>query len=111
MLSLGFLGLPILATVRTWWAPGLGFGIVAACDTAWVVLSTSVRQELIPSHFMGRVLTFSRLLSTAAMPVGAVLGGFLMTAVDPMFVFMIAALFKGTEVLIARFSAIHKLLL
>jgi MFS family permease len=109
MLSLGFLGLLILAAVRTPWAPGLGFGIVAACDTAWVVLSTSVRQELIPAHLMGRVLSFSRLLSTAAMPVGAVLGGVLMTVVDPVVVFLIAAAFKGTEVLIARFSAIHNL--
>jgi predicted MFS family arabinose efflux permease len=109
MLSVGVLGLLTMALVRTWWAPGLGFGIVAACDVAWVILSTSVRQEMIPSHLMGRVLSFSRLLSTAAMPVGAVLGGFLMTVVDPMVVFLIAASFKGTEVLIARFSAISKL--
>lgn len=109
MLSVGFLGLLVLATVRAPWAPGLGFGIVAACDTAWVVLSTSVRQELIPGHLMGRVLSFSRLLSTAAMPVGAVLGGFLMTAFDPTWVFLLAAAFKGAEVLIARFSAIHTL--
>jgi MFS family permease len=109
MLSLGFLGLLILAGVRTPWAPGLGFGIVAACDTAWVVLSTSVRQELIPPHMMGRVLSFSRLLSTAALPVGAVLGGVLVTAVDPAWVFLLAAAFKGSEALIARFSSIREL--
>jgi hypothetical protein len=109
MLSVGFMGLLVLALVPTWWAPGLGLGIVAACDTAWVVLSTSVRQELIPAQLMGRVLSFSRLLSTAAMPVGAVLGGVLMTAIDPVWVFLLAAAFKGAEVLIARFSAIHAL--
>lgn len=109
MLSVGLFGLVILATVRAPWAPGLGFGIVAACDTAWVVLSTSVRQALIPGHLMGRVLSFSRLLSTAALPVGAVLGGLLMTTVDPMWIFLLAAAFKGSEVLIARFSAIHTL--
>jgi predicted MFS family arabinose efflux permease len=109
MLSVGFLGLLILAGVRTPWAPGLGFGIVAACDTAWVVLSTSVRQELIPAHMMGRVLSFSRLLSTAALPVGAVLGGVLVTTVDPAWVFLLAAAFKGSEALIARFSSIREL--
>jgi hypothetical protein len=109
MLSLGLLGLIILATVRLPWAPGVGFGIVAACDTAWVVLSTSVRQELIPAHLMGRVLSFSRLLSTAAIPVGAILGGYLMTVSDPALVFLMAAAFNGTEVLIARFSAIYQL--
>ena len=99
----------MLAFVRWPWAPGIGFGIVAACDTAWVVLSTSVRQALIPTPLMGRVLSFSRLLSTAAMPAGALLGGALVTVVDPVFVFLLAALCKGVEVLIARFSAIHQL--
>ena len=109
LLSTGLIGLLVLAFVRWPWAPGIGFGIVAACDTAWVVLSTSVRQALIPTPLMGRVLSFSRLLSTAAMPAGALLGGALVTVVDPVFVFLLAALGKGVEVLIARFSAIHQL--
>lgn len=58
---------------------------------------------------MGRVLSLSRLLSTTAMPMGSVLGDLLMTTSDAMWVFLLAAAFKGTEVLIARFSAIHSL--
>ncbi|MFZ5827611.1 MAG: MFS transporter [Bacillota bacterium] len=109
ILLFGLSGLLIMATVRLWWAPGLGFGMVSACNIAWVVLSTSVRQELIPPHLMGRVLAFSRILSTAAMPVGATLGGLLSKSFDPTVIFLIAAATKGIEVLIARFSAMKTL--
>ncbi|HLN64037.1 MAG TPA: MFS transporter [Symbiobacteriaceae bacterium] len=109
MLLFGMAGLLIMATVRTWWAPGLGFGMVSACNVAWVVLSTSVRQENIPSDLMGRVLSFTRVLSTAAMPIGATLGGFLIERFDPTIVFGIAAATKLVEALIARFSAMRSL--
>jgi hypothetical protein len=81
----------------------------SACNVAWVVLSTSVRQENIPADLMGRVLSFTRVLSTAAMPVGATLGGFLIEHMDPTIVFGIAAATKLAEALIARFSAMRSL--
>ena len=109
LLSCGLLGRVSLVVLPWWWMPGVSLGLVAACDTAWVILSTSVRQQRIPAHLMGRVLSLSRLLSTAAMPVGAVIGGLLARHDDPRLVFGIAALTKGGEVLIARFSAIHRL--
>jgi hypothetical protein len=83
--------------------------MVSACNVAWVVLSTSVRQENIPSDLMGRVLSFTRVLSTAAMPIGATLGGFLIERFDPTIVFGIAAATKLVEALIARFSAMRSL--
>lgn len=109
MLLFGMAGLLVMATVRAWWAPGLGFGMVSACNVAWVVLSTSVRQEKIPADLMGRVLSFTRVLSTAAMPIGATLGGLLVEQIDPAFVFGIAAATKLVEALIARFSAMRAL--
>jgi MFS family permease len=109
LLSCGLLGRTLLVFLPWWWVPGVSLGLVAACDTAWIILSTSVRQERIPTQLMGRVLSFSRLLSTAAMPLGAIIGGLLAQAYDPRLVFSIAALTKGGEVLIARFSAIHRL--
>ncbi len=109
LLLCGLLGRASMVFLPWWWVPGLSLGIVAACDTAWIILSTSVRQERIPAPLMGRVLSFSRLLSTAAMPLGAVIGGLMAQTYDPRLVFCIAALTKGGEVLIARFSAIHRL--
>lgn len=109
LLLFGMTGLLIMATLRTWWAPGLGFGMVSACNVAWVVLSTSVRQENIPGELMGRVLSFTRVLATAAMPLGATLGGLLVERFDPSLVFLIAASTKLVEALIARFSAMRSL--
>ncbi|HEX2916032.1 MAG TPA: MFS transporter [Chloroflexia bacterium] len=109
ILLFGMSGLLLMALLKVWWAPGLGFGMVSACNVAWVVLSTGVRQELIPAELLGRVLTFSRMLSTAAMPVGAVVGGLLTQSFDPAVVFLIAALTKGVEYLIATHSPMHKL--
>jgi MFS family permease len=109
ILLFGMAGLLLMAAVRTWWAPGIGFGMVSACNIAWVVLSTSVRQELIPSGLMGRVVGFTRMLSTAGMPVGAALGGLLIDRFDPAVVFLAAAATKGAEVLIARYSAMYRL--
>lgn len=109
LLLSGLVGRTVLFVLPWWWVPGLSLGIVSACDVAWVILSTSVRQERIPGSLMGRVLSFSRLLSTAAMPLGAVIGGLMAQSYDPRIVFCLAALTKGGEVLIARFSAIRSL--
>jgi MFS family permease len=109
ILLFGMSGLLLMAGVRLWWAPGLGFGMVSACNIAWVVLSTSVRQEQIPPELMGRVLSLTRMLSTAAMPVGATLGGLLMKRFDPAWVFLVAAGTKALEVVIARCSAMRHL--
>jgi MFS family permease len=109
LLFCGTIGRVLLVILPWWWAPGLSLGIVAGCDVAWVILSTSVRQKRIPAELMGRVLSFSRLLSTAAMPLGALIGGFLAQSYDPRLVFGIAAVTKAGEVLIARFSAIRDL--
>lgn len=107
ILLFGMSGLLLMALVRSWWAPGLGFGMVSACNIAWVVLSTSVRQELIPAYLLGRVLSFSRILSTASMPLGAILGSLITQSFDPVLVFMVAALTKGFEFLISRYSSMR----
>lgn len=109
ILLFGLAGLLLTAGLPLWWAPGAGLGMVMGCNVAWVVLSTSVRQELIPAGLMGRVLSFSRILSTAAMPLGATLGGLLMQQMPPAAVFAIAAAAKGGEWLIARCSAMARL--
>lgn len=108
VLLCGLLGRTSLV-ILPWWVPGLSLGLVATYGTAWIILSTSVCRERIPAPRMGRVLSFSRLLSTAAMPLGAVIGGLVAQTYDPRLVSGIAALTKGGEVLIARFSATHLL--
>jgi hypothetical protein len=49
-----------------------GFGL-----PLFTISALSVRQALVPAHLMGRVIASSRLVSWGALPVGALLGGFL----------------------------------
>lgn len=91
-----------VALLPFWLSPGIGFGMVSVCNVAWNVLVTSLRQETIPPQMMGRVLSFSRVLTRSAMPVGAMFGGLFAKYLDPSVVFWIAGVSKAAEVVIAK---------
>jgi MFS family permease len=106
----GMVGLAMTATLRSWWwGPGVGMAVLLSCNLAWIIITTSVRQEQIPADLRGRVLSFSRVLSTASMPLGATLGGLITQRFDPVVVFMVAIATKVVELLITRFSSMRKL--
>jgi Na+/melibiose symporter-like transporter len=106
----GTMGLVLTLLLRAWWwAPGVGMAIVLSGNLAWTVLSTSVRQELIPTELRGRVLSFTRVLAAACMPLGATLGGLISQAFDPSLVFVVAIVAKVLELLITRLSSIRHL--
>jgi predicted MFS family arabinose efflux permease len=106
----GMLGLTLTATLRSWWwGPGVGMAVLLSCNLAWIIITTSVRQELIPADLRGRVLSFSRVLSTASMPLGATLGGLITQRYDPVVVFGVGIATKGIELLITRLSSMRRL--
>ncbi len=109
LLLAGTCGFLLAAWSRSWLAPGIGFALVTACNTAWSVLSASVRQENVPPELLGRVLSFSRVLTRTAMPAGALLGGWMTGALTPGAVFLLAAGAKLLEVGIALASPIRRL--
>jgi predicted MFS family arabinose efflux permease len=109
LLSFGASGFLFAAASRYWLAPGIGFGLVAVCNVAWNVLATGVRQETVPSEMLGRVLSFSRVLTRLAMPVGALLGGVAARSWSASAVFWIAFAAKGVEVVIALLSPMRRL--
>jgi MFS family permease len=100
LLGIGTTGFFIASIKSFWLAPGIGLGIVGICNVAWNVMVTSLRQETVPKEILGRVLSFSRVLTRMAMPIGALFGG-LLSAISPSSVFIVAALAKFLEVLIA----------
>ncbi|WP_407637521.1 MFS transporter [Cohnella kolymensis] len=102
LLTFGTAGFLIAMASDFWLAPGIGFGIVGVCNVAWNVIATSLRQTTVPPQMLGRVLSFSRVLTRLAMPLGAFAGGFLASASEPAIVFLIAALAKAVEVVIAK---------
>jgi hypothetical protein len=57
---------------------------------------------------LGRVLGFSRVFTRLAMPLGAFVGSFI-SSINPAAVFVLAAVTKGLEVVIALVSPIRKL--
>jgi MFS family permease len=109
LLLAGTCGFVLAGFNDSWLAPGIGFGLVAACNTSWSVLSASIRQEQVPPELLGRVLSFSRVVTRTAMPAGALLGGWMSGALAPGAVFLLAAAAKLIEVLIAVASPIRRL--
>jgi MFS family permease len=109
LLAAGTGGFLLAGFSRLWLAPGIGFALVSACNTAWSVLAASIRQEKVPPELLGRVLSFSRVLTRTAMPAGALLGGWMSGALTPGAVFLLAAGAKLIEIIIALASPIRKL--
>ena len=66
-----------------WWAVVLSWGLEAIATSVIVVSWFTIRQHLVPAAVTGRVAAVSRALAFAAIPLGAVIGGFLATTATP----------------------------
>lgn len=108
LLGVGAIGLTYAIWSEYWLAPGIAFGIVMTCNIAWNTIVASVRQETVPPDMQGRVLGFSRVLTRLAMPLGALVGGFI-SDFNPVAIFVLASITKIVEVIIALTSPIRKL--
>jgi MFS family permease len=108
LLGMGTVGFTLAILSPFWLVPGIAFGTVATCNVAWNTLVQSIRQETVPETMLGRVISFSRVFTRLAMPLGAMVGG-LISNFDPVAVFAVAAAAKGLEVIIALSSPIRKL--
>ncbi|BCZ48133.1 MFS transporter [Clostridium gelidum] len=109
LLIVGTCGFLYALITPLWLGPGIAFGIVTICNVAWNTIVTSVRQETVPSNMLGRVLSFSRVFTRLAMPLGMMVGSLVSNSISPVAVFAIAAVSKGVEVSIALLSPIRKL--
>lgn len=101
LLVFGTVGFMIAILPSIWFAPGIGFGMVGVCNVSWNIIVTSLRQESVPKELLGRVLSFSRVFTRLAMPIGAMVGGMVSAHSHPSNIFMIASISKLIEVLIA----------
>jgi MFS family permease len=55
----------------------LAFAVEGFAGTVWNVWTLTLRQELVPDRLLGRVTSAYRLVGVGTLPIGAVLGGFL----------------------------------
>lgn len=104
----GLVGL-VLLQIRQPWAPAVGEAIVGLCDTAWVVMSTGLRLQLIPEGERTQVLTASRLLSNAIVPVAGIVVAVCGPLAGIPVLFLAAAAAKAAEVLVASGTDIRRI--
>ncbi len=68
--------MPVLIGMSSWWPlTGLLFAVMTLLGSAWNVITVSLRQSIIPSHLLGRVNSVYRFFAWGMMPIGAALGG------------------------------------
>ncbi len=104
----GVLGLVLLQWHNPWMA-GIGEGMVGLCDTAWVILSTGVRLEQIPTRDRPLILTTSRLMSNTLVPAGGLVVALWGMQWGFSVLFAGAALVKAVEVVIAMTTAVGRI--
>ena len=64
----------------SWWvAVALLFAVSTLVGSSWNVITVSLRQSIIPPHLLGRVNSVYRFFAWGMMPIGAVLGGVVVT--------------------------------
>ncbi|MEV7231980.1 MFS transporter [Polymorphospora sp. NPDC051019] len=66
--------LGIAATSSPWFA-ALGFVALGATSTLVTVAVVSARQQLVPDHLLGRVVSAFRLIGNGIAPIGSLIGG------------------------------------
>jgi MFS family permease len=59
------------------------FAIQSVFVILWNIITVSLRQSLIPDNLLGRVNSVYRFLGWGMMPIGAVLGGALVSVMEP----------------------------
>lgn len=59
------------------------FAVFMFTAVLWNVITVSLRQSVIPDHLLGRVNSVYRLFGWGSMPIGAAIGGALVTVAEP----------------------------
>lgn len=58
------------------------FGVFTLLGSSWNVITVSLRQSIIPPHLLGRVNSVYRFFAWGMMPIGAAVGGAVVSVVD-----------------------------
>jgi MFS family permease len=77
------------ATVMVW-------AVGSAMGTTFIITMRTLRQQLAPPHMLGRVVSVAHTFAWSAIPIGAILGGWLISQVEITIVFVILGLVQLT---------------
>jgi MFS family permease len=95
------LAILVLGLTGNVWVAGAMMIVTGALMTAQKVVTGTLRQQLVPRHIFGRVLSVSRLLAMAGGPVGAALGGVLASAFTVQTPYLVGGVFLVLVALLA----------
>jgi MFS family permease len=76
------MGLFILALsfTRSFWLALVFVAIQQGCGILFNINTGSLRQAIVPNHMLARVMSIAGVLAWSAIPLGSLLGGYLITA-------------------------------
>lgn len=80
-----------LGLTKSWLVAGIAMAAVSFGGGLWNVITSSMRQRLVPAHLMGRVQSTHRLLSWGSIPLGTLMGGVLAKTFGLTVPFLVAA--------------------
>ena len=94
------LSLGVVSNLVAWWTrspyvAGAALAVTGFAVLVWNVITVSLRQEIIPSHLLGRVNSVYRFLGWGSMPAGAAFGGLLAAAFGLRSPFLAAGIVVG----------------
>ncbi|CUR62716.1 MFS transporter [Leuconostoc gelidum subsp. gasicomitatum] len=88
---------------------GVILGLISFFGTINVITYFTLRQRTVPKEILGRVVSVTRMISYASIPVGAWFGGLLLDLGEPMFmVIMIAGIIRTFAGIMAKLSPLGK---
>ncbi|MFD9060946.1 MFS transporter [Kitasatospora purpeofusca] len=98
------------ALVPTWWAVLIAWGVEGVATSLVIVSWFTARQKVVPSEVIGRVVSVSRAAAYATIPLGAVLGGRLVSGASPTrTLFVCAAVVQAVVFLGTAFSPVVRI--
>ena len=73
----------LLVGLSSWWPlVAVFFAVGTLLGSTWNVITVSLRQTIIPPHLLGRVNSVYRFFAWGMMPIGAALGGLVVTVAE-----------------------------
>ncbi|MEM7321844.1 MAG: MFS transporter [Actinomycetota bacterium] len=72
----------VIAVTSSWFLVAVMFALSALFGTLWNVITVSLRQSIIPDQLLGRVNSVYRFFAWGMIPIGALLAGLIIAAVE-----------------------------
>ncbi|WP_035812102.1 MFS transporter [Jiangella gansuensis] len=103
---LGALGTNVVAFAGIGLSPdpltlGALLGVAGFATTLWSVVTVTLRQQLVPSHLLGRVTGVYRMVGLGLTPLGALTGGLVAHSLGLRAPYLIAAAIRAVALLVA----------